>query len=114
MTLALRKYERLLKQDMWNAKSQEQEQIMALTTELSKIKDANLQLARSLSKKQSKSSDKLKPKKEERQQGKRQEQQGQIQVCPHRQMVLEEQCSCARGSSDKGIRGHYLHLVSNP
>jgi hypothetical protein len=54
MTLAL-KYETLLKQDMWNAKLQEQEQIMALTAELRKIKDANLQLARTLSKKQSKS-----------------------------------------------------------
>jgi hypothetical protein len=45
MTLALNKYKTLLKQDMWNAKMEEQEQIMALTTELDKIKDANLQLA---------------------------------------------------------------------
>jgi len=70
MTLALNKYETLLKQDMWNAKSQEQEQIVALTAELGKIKDANLQLARSLSKKQSKPSDKSKPDKKKDGKGK--------------------------------------------
>jgi hypothetical protein len=49
MTLALNKYETLNKQDLWNAKSQEQEQIVALTAELNKIKDANLKLAKSIS-----------------------------------------------------------------
>ncbi len=70
MTLALNKYKTLLKQDMWNAKLEEQEQIMALTTELDKIKDANLQLAWSLSKKQSKSSDKSKLNKKKGSKGK--------------------------------------------
>jgi hypothetical protein len=70
MTLALKKYKTLLKQDMWNAKLQEQEQIMALTTKLGMIKDANLQLAQSLSKKQSKSSDKSKPDKKKGSKGK--------------------------------------------
>jgi hypothetical protein len=70
MTLALNKYKTLLKQDMWNAKSQEKEQIMAFTTELSKITDANLQLTRSLSKKQSKSSNKSKPDKKKDGKGK--------------------------------------------
>jgi hypothetical protein len=34
--------------DQWNAKTQEQEQIIALTTELRKIKDDNLCLAHSI------------------------------------------------------------------
>jgi hypothetical protein len=42
MTLALNKYEMLKKQDAWNAKSIEQEQIVTLSAELQKIKDANL------------------------------------------------------------------------
>lgn len=48
MTLALNKYETLTKQDLWNAKTAEQEQIVALTAELGKIKDVNLKLAQSL------------------------------------------------------------------
>ena len=48
MTFALNKYEILSKQDMWNAKTAEQEQIVALTTELGKIKDANLKFAKTL------------------------------------------------------------------
>jgi hypothetical protein len=55
---------------MWNAKLQEQEQIVALTAELGKIKDTNLQLARSLSKKQSKLSNKSKPDKKKDGKGK--------------------------------------------
>ena len=50
MTLALNKYETLSKQDLWNAKTAEQEQIVALTAELGKIKDVNLKLARAFSK----------------------------------------------------------------
>jgi hypothetical protein len=45
MTLTLNKYEMISKMDHWNAKTQEQEQIIALTTELGKIKDDNLCLA---------------------------------------------------------------------
>ena len=48
MTLALNKYETISKMDQWNAKTQEQEQIVALTAELGKIKDDNLRLARSI------------------------------------------------------------------
>jgi hypothetical protein len=48
MTLALNKYEMISKMDQWNAKTQEQEQIVALTAELGKIKDDNLRLARSI------------------------------------------------------------------
>jgi hypothetical protein len=53
MTLALNKYEMLKKQDAWNAKSIEQEQIVALSAELQKIKDANLKLAKSIKDKKS-------------------------------------------------------------
>jgi hypothetical protein len=42
MMLSLNKYETISKMDQWNAKTQEQEQIVALTTELGKIKDDNL------------------------------------------------------------------------
>jgi hypothetical protein len=45
MMLALNKYETISKMDQWNAKMQEQEQIIALTAELGKIKDKNLCLA---------------------------------------------------------------------
>jgi hypothetical protein len=114
MTLALNKYETLLKQDMWNAKSQEQEQIVALTAELGKIKDVNLQLAQSLSKKQSKSSDKSKPDKKKDSKGKDKSNKKKSKHTHTGKMVLEEQCSCKRGSSDEGIRRHYLHLVSDP
>jgi hypothetical protein len=48
MMLALNKYETISKMDQWNAKTQEQEQIVALTTELGKIKDDNLGLACSI------------------------------------------------------------------
>jgi hypothetical protein len=48
MTFALNKYEVLTKQDLWNAKTAEQEQIVALSAELGKIKDVNLKLARTL------------------------------------------------------------------
>jgi len=48
MTFALNKYEILSKQDLWNAKTAEQEQIVALTAELGKIKDANLKFAKTL------------------------------------------------------------------
>jgi prefoldin subunit 5 len=48
MTFALNKYEVLTKQDLWNAKTAKQEQIMALSAELGKIKDINLKLARTL------------------------------------------------------------------
>jgi hypothetical protein len=49
---------------------QEQEQIVALTTELGKIKDTSLQLACSLSKKQAKSSNKPKSDKKKNNKGK--------------------------------------------
>jgi hypothetical protein len=114
MTLAFNKYKTLLKQDMWNAKSQEQEQIVALTTELGKIKDANLQLTRSLSKKQSKSSDKLKPDKKKDGKGKGKSNKSKSKHVHNWQVVLDEQRSCARVSSDTGIRVHYFHLVSDP
>jgi hypothetical protein len=39
MTLALNKYKMISKMDQWNAKTQEQEQIVTLTAELGKIKD---------------------------------------------------------------------------
>jgi hypothetical protein len=48
MTFALNKYEVLTKQDLWNAKTAEQEQIVALSAELGKITDVNLKLARTL------------------------------------------------------------------
>jgi hypothetical protein len=48
MTLALNKYKMNSKMDQWNAKTQEQEQSVALTAKLGKIKDDNLRLARSI------------------------------------------------------------------
>jgi hypothetical protein len=49
MTFALNKNEVLTKQnDLWNAKTAEQEQIVALSAKLGKIKDVNLKLARTL------------------------------------------------------------------
>jgi hypothetical protein len=48
MTLALNKYEDLVKDGQWNAKSAEQEQIVALTAKLDKLQDANLKLAKTL------------------------------------------------------------------
>jgi hypothetical protein len=53
MTLALNNYEMLNKQDAWNAKSIKQEQIVTLSAELQKIKDANLKLAKSIKDKRS-------------------------------------------------------------
>jgi hypothetical protein len=46
--LAINKYKTISKMDQWNAKTQEQEQIIALTTELGKIKDDNLRRPRLL------------------------------------------------------------------
>ena len=46
MMLVLNKYKILKKQNSWNAKSPEEEQIVALSAELQKIKDANLKLIR--------------------------------------------------------------------
>jgi hypothetical protein len=48
MRLALNKYKKISKIDQWNAKTQEQEQIITLTAELEKIKDNNLYLACSI------------------------------------------------------------------
>jgi hypothetical protein len=48
MTLALNKYEILTRQDIWNAKSAEEEKIIALSAELQKIKDTNLKLAKAI------------------------------------------------------------------
>ena len=48
MTFALNKYESLVKNGRWNAKSVEQEQIIALSAELKQLKDTNLKLARSV------------------------------------------------------------------
>jgi hypothetical protein len=48
MTLALNKYEDLVKDGQWNAKSAEQEQIVALTAKLDKLQDTNLKLAKTL------------------------------------------------------------------
>ena len=50
MQLALNKYEVLNKQDVWNAKSPEEEKIVALNAELQKIKDTNLKLASAIKK----------------------------------------------------------------
>jgi hypothetical protein len=48
MMLALNKYKMISKMDQSNPITQEQEQIVALTAELGKIKDDNLCLARSI------------------------------------------------------------------
>jgi hypothetical protein len=48
MTFTLNKYEVLTKQDLWNAKTAKQEQILALSAKLGKIKEVNLKLARTL------------------------------------------------------------------
>lgn len=48
MTFALNKYESLVKNGRWNAKSVEQEQIVALSAELKQLKDTNLKLAKSV------------------------------------------------------------------
>lgn len=48
MTFALNKYETLVKDGRWNAKSAEQEQIVALTAEVKELKDNNLKLARTI------------------------------------------------------------------
>jgi hypothetical protein len=49
MTLALNKYETLKKNNKWNSKSIEQEQIVALNAKVDRLQDANLKLAKSLS-----------------------------------------------------------------
>jgi hypothetical protein len=56
MMLALNKYETISKMGQWNAKTQEQEQIIALTAKLGKIKDDNLHLARSIKSKANRTS----------------------------------------------------------
>jgi hypothetical protein len=48
MTMALNKYEDMVRDNTWNAMSPEQEQIVALSATVDKIKDANLKLSRKL------------------------------------------------------------------
>lgn len=49
MTMALNKYKDMVRDGVWNAMSAEQEQIVALSVTIDKIKDANLKLSKQLS-----------------------------------------------------------------
>ena len=54
MTLALNKFTVLHKQTMWNIKSPEQVKVIALTSKVQKLSDANLKLSKYLEEKKSK------------------------------------------------------------
>ena len=54
MALALNQYAIINKQELWNAKTPEEEQVIALAAQFNKLKDENLKLAKSLKKKNEK------------------------------------------------------------
>ena len=67
MALALNQYAIINKQELWNAKTPEEEQVIALAAQFNKLKDENLKLAKSLKKKNEK---KTENKKEDKGKGK--------------------------------------------
>ena len=58
MTLALNKYAILHKQNLWNTKSPEEEKVLALTSKVQKLSDANLKLTKYLEDKKNKNTKK--------------------------------------------------------